>query len=97
MAKRGRKPTTPLEKLVKALGEELCAELEALDGDQLKARISLAEAAVAAEEETKAKDDELMRKAEEAKLAKAPYAEAIKYQRQIQRYCHLMRASKGQV
>lgn len=97
MAKRGRKPTTPLEKLQKALGEDLCAELEALDGDQLKARISLAEAAVAAEEATKAKDDELARAVEAAKLAKEPYGEAIKRQRQIQRYCHLMRESKGQV
>lgn len=86
---------TSLTKLQKLLSSETCEALEALDAEGLRRRVIDAEAAVAESETAREADEELSALKEQAKEAAAPYKETIKYQRAIQRYCHLMMEAKG--
>lgn len=90
-----RPKKTPKERIQKLLGPETCAEIEGLDATDLRARISRAEGHIN-ETETMRNDDEGLAEAvTAAKELAAPYKDAIKRERAVQRYCQLVLAAKG--
>jgi phosphoenolpyruvate carboxylase len=88
---------TVLTKLQKIIPEDMCADLEALDDQALLQRIAQSEANLAENEEAQKADEELQAMKTAMKELKAPYREAAKLQRAIQRYCHELRAARGVV
>ncbi len=86
-----------LTKLQKVIPEDMCADLEALDDQALLQRIAQSEANLAENEAAQQADEELQALKVTMKEIKAPYREAAKLQRAIQRYCHELRAARGAV
>jgi len=84
-----------LHRLRKIIGLTLADELEALAAAALQARIIASEANIATTEQAQGTDEQLDAAKSQVKELAAPYRDAVRNQRAIQRYCHHQLEAKG--
>lgn len=84
-----------MHKLRKKVHPDVIEEVEAMDEEELRRRISQCETNVLESEKAKAADENLRALKEQVKEANAPYAETKKVQRAIAEYAACMLDKKG--